>query len=78
MNKNWSDVMFNLKKKNFKDFDILLFISTLALSIYGLIVLYSAYGGNFQAIKTQMFSTILGFIMIAVICTLDLDVVKKP
>ena len=70
--------MFNLKKKNFKDFDILLLISTLALSIFGLIVLYSAYGGNISSIKTQIFSTVLGFILIAVICTLDLDVVKKP
>ena len=59
--------MFNLKKKNFKDFDILLFISTLALSIYGLIVLYSAYGGNIASIKTQIFSTILGFIFIGII-----------
>lgn len=70
--------MFNLKKKNFKDFDILLLISTLALSIFGLIVLYSAYGGNISSIKTQIFSTVLGFILIAVICTLDLDAVKKP
>ncbi len=70
--------MFNLKKKNFKDFDVLLLISTLALSIFGLIVLYSAYGGNISSIKTQIFSTVLGFILIAVICTLDLDVVKKP
>lgn len=70
--------MFNLKKKNFKDFDILLLISTLALSIFGLIVLYSAYGGKIGSIKTQIFSTILGFILIAIICTLDLDVVKKP
>ena len=70
--------MFNLKKKNFKDFDILLFISTLALSIYGLVVLYSAYGGSLPAIKSQIYATILGFLLIGVICTLDLDVVKKP
>ena len=75
---NWSDKMFNLKKKNFKDFDILLFISTLALSIYGLVVLYSAYGGSLPAIKSQIYATILGFLLIGVICTLDLDVVKKP
>ena len=69
--------MFNLKKKNFKDFDILLLLATIALSIFGLIVLYSAYGGNLAAIKTQIFSTILGFVLIAVLCTVDLDVVKK-
>src|SRR5699024_5483905 len=78
MYRNWSDIMFNLKKKNFKDFDILLFLATLALSVFGLVVLYSAYGGNFAAIKTQIISTILGFLLIAAICTLDLDVVKKP
>lgn len=69
--------MFNLKKKNFKDFDILLLLATIALSIYGLVVLYSAYGGNIALIKTQIFSTILGFILIAILCTVDLDVVKK-
>lgn len=69
--------MFNLKKKNFKDFDILLLLSTIGLSVYGLIVLYSAYGGNLAAIKTQIFSTILGFVLIAVLCTIDLDVIKK-
>lgn len=77
MNMNWSDIMFNLKKKNFKDFDILLLLATIALSIYGLVVLYSAYGGNIALIKTQIFSTILGFILIAILCTVDLDVVKK-
>ncbi|WP_311481771.1 rod shape-determining protein RodA [uncultured Anaerococcus sp.] len=70
--------MFNLKKKNFKDFDVLLLISTVALSIFGLIVLFSAYGGNLSSIKTQIFSTVLGFVLIAVICTFDLDVFKKP
>lgn len=69
--------MFNLKKKNFKEFDFLLLISTILLSVYGLIVLYSAYGGSLQSIKTQIFATILGFILIGVLCTIDLDVVKK-
>lgn len=69
--------MFNLKKKNYKDFDILLLLATIALSIYGLVVLYSAYGGNIALIKTQIFSTILGFILITILCTVDLDVVKK-
>src|SRR5699024_2607810 len=77
MNRNWSDIMFNLKKKNYKDFDILLLLATIALSIYGLVVLYSAYGGNIALIKTQIFSTILGFILITILCTVDLDVVKK-
>lgn len=70
--------MFNLKKKNFKDFDIILLLVTICLSVYGLIVLYSAYGGNLASIKTQIFSTILGFLIIGVLCTVDLDVIKKP
>nr|WP_072537329.1 rod shape-determining protein RodA [Anaerococcus mediterraneensis] len=69
--------MFNLKKKNLKDFDFILLFTSIALSIYGLIVLYSAYGGNLSAIKTQIFATILGFILIGILCTIDLDVVKK-
>lgn len=70
--------MFNLKKKNFKDFDIILLLVTICLSIYGLVVLYSAYGGNLSAIRTQIFSTILGFLIIGALCTIDLDVIKKP
>lgn len=70
--------MFNLKKKNFKDFDIILFLVTICLSVYGLVVLYSAYGGNLASIKTQIFATILGFLIIGALCTIDLDVIKKP
>lgn len=69
--------MFNLKKKNIKDIDLLLLISTIALSVYGLVVLLSAYGGNISAIKTQLISTIIGFITIGILCTMDLDVIKR-
>ena len=69
--------MFNLKKKNLKELDLILLFATLILSIYGLIVLYSAQGGDFSAIKTQIASTVIGFILIAVLCTMDLDVIKK-
>ena len=69
--------MFNLKKKNLKDLDILLLLATLALCVYGLVVLYSAYGGDLSAIKTQVGSTVIGFLAIALICTMDLDVIKK-
>lgn len=69
--------MFNLKKKNLKDLDILLLLATLALCVYGLVVLYSAYGGDLSAIKTQIGSTVIGFMAIALICTMDLDVIKK-
>lgn len=69
--------MFNLKKKNFKDLDLALLFSSLLLSVYGLFVLFSAYGGNIGAIKTQLISTILGFLVIALLCTMDFDVLKK-
>ncbi len=69
--------MFNLKKKNLKDLDILLLLATLALCVYGLVVLYSAYGGDFAPIRTQIISTVIGFLAIALICTMDLDVIKK-
>ncbi len=70
--------MFNLKKKNIKDLDLILLISTILLSVFGIIVLYSAYGGDFAAIRTQIISTVLGFLLIAILCTMDLDVVKRP
>ena len=69
--------MFNLKKKNFKDLDLALLFSSLLLSVYGLFVLFSAYGGDIGAIKTQLISTILGFLVIALLCTMDFDVLKK-
>ena len=69
--------MFNLKKKNLKDLDLILLFATLALSIFGLVVLFSAYGGDFSAIKTQIISTVIGFLAILIISTMDLDVIKK-
>lgn len=69
--------MFNIKKKDFKKFDWLLFISVAFLSIFGLFVLYSAYSGDFSAIKSQIFASILGFLFIFLICTMDMDVLKK-
>ncbi|WP_297280670.1 rod shape-determining protein RodA [uncultured Anaerococcus sp.] len=69
--------MFNLKKKNLKELDLFLLFATLILSIYGLVVLYSAYGGDFDSIKMQIVSTVIGFIIIALLCTMDLDVIKR-
>lgn len=69
--------MFNIKKKDFKKFDWLLFISVAFLSIFGLFVLYSAFSGDFSAIKSQIFASILGFLFIILICTMDMDVLKK-
>lgn len=69
--------MFNLKKKDLKELDFMLLFATIALSIIGLVVLYSAYGGNIKPILTQLFATILGFIIILVLCTIDLDFIKR-
>lgn len=69
--------MFNIKKKDFKKFDWLLFLSVAFLSIFGLFVLYSAFSGNFLAIRSQIFASILGFLFIILICTMDMDVLKK-
>lgn len=69
--------MFNLKKKDLKELDFILLFATVALSVIGLIVLYSAYGGNLKPILTQLFATILGFLIILVLCTVDLDFIKK-
>ncbi|EEI83467.1 rod shape-determining protein RodA [Anaerococcus tetradius] len=69
--------MFNLKKKDLKELDLMLLFSTIALSIIGLVVLYSAYGGNIKPILTQLFATILGFIIILILCTVDLDFIKR-
>lgn len=69
--------MFNIRKKNFKELDLVLLISTILISIYGLVILYSAYGGDFSEIKTQIIATFLGFVLIAILCTMDLDILKR-
>ncbi|WP_295885565.1 rod shape-determining protein RodA [Anaerococcus sp. DFU013_CI05] len=69
--------MFNIKKKNLKDLDLILLFATLILSIYGLVILYSAYGGDFDSIKMQIASTLLGFVLIGIFCTIDLEVLKR-
>lgn len=69
--------MFNLKKKDLKELDLILLFATIALSVIGLVVLYSAYGGNIKPILTQLFATILGFVIILVLCTIDLDFIKR-
>lgn len=69
--------MFNIRKKNFKELDLVLLISTILISIYGLVILYSAYGGDFSEIKTQIIATFLGFVFIAILCTMDLDILKR-
>lgn len=69
--------MFNLKKKDIKELDIILLVTTILLSVFGIVVLFSANGGNFKAIISQILATVLGFVLIFILCTMDLDIVKK-
>lgn len=69
--------MFNLKKKDIKELDLLLLFSTIALSVFGLFVLYSAYGGDIKPILTQLLATMIGFVVIFILCLMDLDVIKR-
>lgn len=69
--------MFNLKKKDLKQLDLWLLLSVVALSVFGIFVLYSAFSGDFEAIKSQIVATLIGFLAIILACTLDLDVIKK-
>lgn len=69
--------MFNLKKKDLKEFDFILLFVTIILSIFGLIVLYSAHGGNLRPITSQIIATLLGFGLILILCTIDLDFIKR-
>ncbi|MDO5047729.1 MAG: rod shape-determining protein RodA [Anaerococcus sp.] len=69
--------MFNLKKKDIKELDFILLFTTIILSIFGLVVLYSAHGGNFAPIASQFIATFLGFVVIVILATIDLDVIKR-
>lgn len=65
----------------FKQFDYLLFIAVLALSVFGLVVLYSAtrqmVKGNGDRIFTmQVICMIIGIIVAIVICNIDYTVYK--
>ena len=71
--------MFNLRKKSFKKFDFILFISVLLLCILGLIILRSATLSydNIKYVKTQGIATIIGFIAILLFVLLDYKFLGK-
>ncbi|MDO4661550.1 MAG: rod shape-determining protein RodA [Tissierellia bacterium] len=69
--------MFNIKKKSLRQIDKWLLLSIICLCVYGNVVLYSAYSGNFSEVKTQIISTIIGFCAIILISTMDIDFIKK-
>ncbi len=72
--------MFNRNKKVFKQFDWLLFLSTLALCVFGLFVLRSAtaspqYGSSY--FKSQLMATVIGFAAILFLLIVDTDFLKR-
>lgn len=69
--------MFNLSKKIFKKMDFVLLFTVMTLVIFGLFVLNSAINPLDEGIKTQVFATIIGFIIILFIWLLDLDFLRK-
>lgn len=71
--------MFNLKLKSFKKFDFVLLFTTIALCIYGLIVLKSATL-SFDTdtyMKSQITAIILGFLAILFLVLLDYEFLGK-
>ena len=71
--------MFNLKRKSFKRFDFILFITVLLLCIYGIIMIRSAtlsYENN-RFVKVQTLSTILGVIASMFLVLLDYQFIGK-
>lgn len=71
--------MFNLRKKAFKKFDFLLFISVIILCIYGLIILKSAtltYDTN-RYVTTQTIATVIGFFAILILILMDYQFLGK-
>lgn len=72
--------MFNRSKKDLSQFDWILFFSTVALCIYGFIVLYSAFvsmGGTWRNMRSQFLATLLGFVAIIILQYFDTDHLKK-
>ena len=71
--------MFNLKRKSFKQFDFILFISVLLLCIYGILMIRSAtlsFETN-RHVKVQAISTILGILAIVFLVLLDYQFIGK-
>jgi len=71
--------MFNLRKKSFKKFDFILLITALLLSVYGLIVIYSATYNmdTLRFVRTQGISTVIGLIAILILVFFDFQFLGK-
>ncbi|HLR21522.1 MAG TPA: rod shape-determining protein RodA [Tissierellaceae bacterium] len=71
--------MLNFKKKSFKRFDLVIFITVLALSIYGLIIIKSATLNRnpTRYLKQQGISIIIGIIIIFLLTMMDYRILGK-
>ncbi|MCQ4922910.1 rod shape-determining protein RodA [Tissierella carlieri] len=71
--------MFNLKKKAYKKFDYILFLTTLLLCGYGLLMIMSATLSKetMSYVKTQGIATILGLVAIVILVLLDYEFLGK-
>ncbi len=71
--------MLNLNKKNYKQFDYILILTTLLLCGYGILMIYSATLSfeTLKFVKTQAISTCLGLFAIFIIVILDYQFLGK-
>ncbi len=71
--------MFNLKKKAYKKFDYILFLTTLLLCGYGLLMIKSATLSKetMAYVKTQGIATLLGIFAIIILVLLDYEFLGK-
>ena len=72
--------MFNRSKKEFAQFDWLLLLAVLGLSLCGFFVVFSATasrGGQWHALKSQFAATAIGLLFIVVFQFVDADYLKK-
>ncbi|MGM0396052.1 MAG: rod shape-determining protein RodA [Bacillota bacterium] len=71
--------MFNLRKKAFKKFDFILLTTIVLLSLYGLVVIYSATLSmdNIRFVRTQGIATVIGLMAILFLVFFDYQFLGK-
>src|SRR5665648_24006 len=71
--------MFNIKRKSFKRFDFILLLTVILLSIYGIVVIYSATLSldNLRYVQTQATSTLIGLAAILFLVFFDYQFLGK-
>lgn len=71
--------MFNFKKKSYKKFDYVLFLTTLVLCAYGLVMIWSATltYESMSFVKTQGIATALGIVTVIILLLIDYHFLGK-